>query len=245
MIIIPAIDLIDGKLVRLNKGDYESKKDYGLDPVEMAKRIEGAGLTHLHLVDLDGAKGEGKNNLNVLEKIAHATSLEIDFGGGVKDTETLLRSFSLGARKVTCGSIAAHNEALVEEWISRFTPDKLVLGADCRNRLVAVSGWEKTTNLEVSSFIENYLNKGLKRVVCTDIAHDGMLNGPSIGLYQSLIDQFGSRLELVASGGVSSVEDLQNLQQSHLYAAIVGKAIYEGRVSLEQLKKIEENRCVS
>lgn len=245
MIIIPAIDLIDGKLVRLNKGDYASKKDYGVDPVEMAKKIEGAGLTHLHLVDLDGAKGEGKNNLAVLEKIARSTSLEIDFGGGVKDTKTLLRAFSLGADKVTCGSIAAHNETLVDEWITRFTPERLVLGADCRNRMVAVSGWEKTTNLEVSHFIENYLNKGIRRVVCTDIARDGMLNGPSIELYQSLIQHAGSRLELVASGGVSSVEDLKNLQKNHLFAAIVGKAIYEGRVSLEQLKKIEENCCVS
>lgn len=240
MIIIPAIDLIDGQLVRLSKGDYNSKKAYGKNPVDMALAFEAAGLTHLHLVDLDGAKSGSPKNLGVLEAIASATSLEIDFGGGVKTTDALAAAFSAGASKVTCGSIAASDSRLVMEWLDKFGAGRLVLGADSRNGRIATVGWLETTGLDVFSFIGSYLERGLKRVVCTDISRDGMLAGPAFELYDKLIATYGRKIELVASGGVSSLADLEKLAGKGVFAAIVGKAIYEGNVSLKELKDFEE-----
>lgn len=245
MYIIPAIDIFEGQLVRLNQGDYSSVKQYGLSPLEIAKSFEGAGIKHLHLVDLEGAKSGEPKNLKILEQIANSTNLIIDFGGGVKSTESLKNSFNAGAAKITCGSIAVKDKELVLSWLEKYGEQKLILGADCRDNMIATSGWLKTSDLEIHSFITSYLNKGFKRVVATDISKDGMLKGPSIDLYKSLIKRCPQQLELVASGGVSCIEDLVDLNSIGCFAAIVGKAFYEGRISLEELSKLEEKFSAS
>ena len=240
MIIIPAIDIFEGQLVRLNQGDYSSVKQYGLSPLEIAKSFEGAGLTHLHLVDLEGAKSGSPKNLQILEKISDATDLIVDFGGGVKTRESLISAFNAGANRITCGSIAVKSRDLVLDWLKEFGESKLVLGADCRNNMIATSGWLDTSGFEVHQFVESYIDEGFKRVVVTDISKDGMLLGPSFDLYRSLIKKVSPNLQLVASGGVSSKKDLIDLNDIGCYAAIVGKAFYEGRISLEELSKLEE-----
>jgi phosphoribosylformimino-5-aminoimidazole carboxamide ribotide isomerase len=245
MYIVPAIDIFEGKLVRLNQGDYASVKQYGLSPLDIAKSFEDVGIKHLHLVDLEGAKSGMPKNLKILENIAKATNLIIDFGGGVKTTDSLNSAFDAGAARITCGSIAVKNKELVLSWLRKYGDSKLILGADCRDNMIATSGWLDTSDLEIHSFITSYLNDGLKRVVATDISRDGMLKGPSIDLYKSLIKSCPKQLELVASGGVSCIDDLYELNKIGCYSAIVGKAFYEGRISLEELSNLEEKFSAS
>lgn len=234
MFIIPAIDLIGGKCVRLSQGDYSSKKEYHDDPLEMAKRFEGAGISRLHLVDLDGAKAKKIINADVLERICAGTSLHVDFGGGIQADEEIEKAFALGAKQVTGGSIAVKNPVLFEAWITKYGSDKIILGADAKNKKIAVGGWEETTSVDLIPFIQSYFDKGIRYVICTDVAKDGLLQGPSVELYQEILQEI-PELKLIASGGVSSVKDLEELEKVGVYGAIVGKAYYEGRVTLEEL----------
>ena len=240
MFIIPAIDLIDGKVVRLQGGDYGKKTEYSSDPLEVAKSFESAGLSHLHLVDLDGAKGNGPVNLGVLERIAAKTSLSVDYGGGIKTREHLESALSAGANEVSLGSIAVRREQEVMSWLTDYS-GKLILSADARNGMVAVSGWLENTDLDVISFIDRYASNGLKKVISTDISKDGMLTGPSFDLYER-IGKAVNGVSLIASGGISSFDDLARLAEKGLYGAIVGRAYYEGRISLKELKEAE-NAC--
>lgn len=234
MFIIPAIDLIDGKCVRLSQGDYSSKKEYHDDPLEMAKRFEDAGIQRLHLVDLDGAKAKKIINGEVLRRICEGTNLQVDFGGGIQSDSEIEKAFSLGARQVTGGSIAVKNPLLFDEWIMKYGSGKIILGADAKNRKIAVGGWEETTSVDLIPFIKSYVEKGIRYVICTDVAKDGLLQGPSVDLYGEIIQEI-PELKLIASGGVSSVKDLEELQKIGVYGAIVGKAYYEGKVSLDEL----------
>lgn len=234
--IIPAIDLIDGKCVRLSQGDYEAKKVYNEDPLEVAKMFEGAGIRRLHLVDLDGAKAKHIVNQSILEKIASNTSLVIDFGGGVQSDEDIEIAFNSGASMVTGGSIAIRNKELFASWITKYGADKIILGADCKDHKIAVSGWQEATSVEVIPFIGDYNQKGISKVVCTDISKDGMLQGPSIDLYKDILNVFPN-LYLIASGGVSCFQDILDLEKSGVPAVILGKAIYENRVTLKELSR--------
>lgn len=234
MFIIPAIDLIEGKCVRLSQGDYSSKKEYHDDPVEMAKRFEDAGISRLHLVDLDGAKAKKIVNGAVLEGICKHTNLKVDFGGGIQSDDEIEKAFKLGASQVTGGSIAVKNPALFQEWIRKYGPEKIILGADAKDRKIAVGGWEETTQMELIPFIEGYANQEVSYVICTDVAKDGLLQGPSVDLYKEILAKIPT-LKLIASGGVSSMKDLEDLEKIGVYGAIVGKAYYEGRVTLEEL----------
>ena len=234
MYIIPAIDLIGGKCVRLSQGDYSSKKEYHDDPLEMAKRFEGAGISRLHLVDLDGAKAKKIINGAVLERICAGTNLQVDFGGGIQADEEIEKAFALGAKQVTGGSIAVKNPVLFDEWIIKYGSEKIILGADAKNKKIAVGGWEETTSVDLIPFIQSYFDKGIRYVICTDVAKDGLLQGPSVDLYREILQEI-PELKLIASGGVSSVKDLVELEKVGVYGAIVGKAYYEGRVTLEEL----------
>jgi len=236
MQIIPAIDLIDGKCVRLTEGDYAQKKIYNEDPLEVAKAFEGIGLMRLHLVDLDGAKAGEVVNWKVLEKIANQTQLIIDFGGGIKKENTLQTVFDTGANYATIGSLAVKNRAVFEEWIERFGADAFMLGADVFEEKIAIGGWLEKTNIDVYEFIQSYMNKGITQIFCTDIQKDGKLAGPSIDFYKKIIEQFPT-LQLIASGGVSKMEDLHALRTIGCTGAIVGKAIYENRITLEELAR--------
>lgn len=236
MQIIPAIDLIEGKCVRLTEGDYAQKKIYNEDPLEVAKQFEGVGLMRLHLVDLDGAKAGEVVNWKVLEKIANKTSLKIDFGGGIKTEKTLKSVLDTGATYATIGSLAVKNRETFEEWIARFGATVFMLGADVFEEKIAVGGWIEKTNIDVFDFIESYMNKGVKQLFCTDIQKDGKLEGPSIELYQKIIAKFAT-LQLIASGGVSQLKDLEDLRSIGCSSAIVGKAIYENKISLAELSR--------
>ena len=236
MRIIPAIDIIDGKCVRLSKGDYDTKKIYNENPVEVAKEFEDFGIQYLHLVDLDGAKAKKIINQKVIENIAINTNLIIDFGGGIRSEEDLQKAFDSGAKKVTLGSIAVVNPELCLAWLEKFGAEKLILGADCLDRKIKTSGWLENSETDVVDFIKEYQKKGFKEVVCTDISKDGMLQGPSTALYQEIIEN--STIELIASGGISNIEDVQKMKEIGCAGTIIGKAIYEGRISLEQLSKI-------
>ena len=236
MRIIPAIDIIDGKCVRLSKGDYDTKKIYNENPVEVAKEFEDFGIQYLHLVDLDGAKAKKIINQKVIENIAKNTNLIIDFGGGIRSEEDLQKAFDSGAKKVTLGSIAVVNPELCLDWLEKFGAEKLILGADCLDRKIKTSGWLENSETDVVDFIKEYQKKGFNEVVCTDISKDGMLQGPSTALYQEIIEN--STIELIASGGISNIEDVQKMKESGCAGTIIGKAIYEGRISLEQLSKI-------
>lgn len=236
MKIIPAIDIIDGKCVRLTKGDYSTKKIYNEDPLEVAKSFEDNGIKFLHLVDLDGAKSSRIINSKVLERLASNTSLSIDFGGGLKSNEDVRIAFECGAKQITGGSIAAKNRALFTEWIEAYGGDKIILGADCKDRMIATDGWLEGSDTDVIDFIQSYEMQGIKEVISTDIAKDGMLQGPSIELYKDIMNQ--TNVNLIASGGVSSINDLIELKKIGCSGAIVGKAIYEGKVTLKELRKL-------
>lgn len=234
--IIPAIDLIEGKCVRLTQGDYNQKTVYNENPLEVAKQFEDAGLSRLHLVDLDGAKAKKVVNWKVLETISTKTSLHIDFGGGVQSDDDLRVVFESGAKQVTGGSIAVKNPELFEGWLQKHGGDKMILGADARNEKVAVSGWEEGTALWVYDFVQQWVEKGATYVISTDVAKDGLLQGPSFDLYKKLQQQSPS-LNIIASGGVSNLADIEKLAEMNLFGVIVGKAIYEGRVALSELSK--------
>lgn len=236
MRIIPAIDIIDGKCVRLSKGDYDTKKIYNENPVEVAKEFEDFGIQYLHLVDLDGAKAKKIINQKVIENISKNTNLIIDFGGGIRSKEDLQKAFDSGAKKVTLGSIAVVNPEMCLAWLEQFGAEKLILGADCLDRKIKTSGWLENSETDVVDFIKEYQKKGFREVVCTDISKDGMLQGPSTALYQEIIEN--STIELIASGGISNIEDVQKMKEIGCAGTIIGKAIYEGRISLEQLSKI-------
>ncbi|GAB3987004.1 1-(5-phosphoribosyl)-5-[(5-phosphoribosylamino) methylideneamino]imidazole-4-carboxamide isomerase [Spirosoma daeguense] len=237
MYIIPAIDLIDGKAVRLTQGDYNQKKEYNARPFEVAQQFEDAGLTRLHLVDLDGAKEKRVINWKVLELIASKTRLHVDFGGGVQSDEDLRIVFECGAKQVTGGSIAVKQPDVMERWLSGHGADKIILGADAKNEKIAVSGWEESTEVWVYDFVEKWVEKGIKYVISTDVAKDGLLQGPSFDLYRNLQDRFPD-LNIIASGGVSNMDDIEILADMNVFGVIVGKAIYEGRVTLKQLQQI-------
>jgi phosphoribosylformimino-5-aminoimidazole carboxamide ribotide isomerase len=236
MQIIPAIDIIDGKCVRLTQGDYGQKTIYNENPLEVAKEFEAAGLNRLHLVDLDGAKAGAVKNWKVLETIAGNTSLLIDFGGGIKKEEDVKIVFSSGAALATIGSLAVKNELLFIEWLQKFGAHKFLLGADVKEEKIAVGGWLETTDLDIYDFIGKYFAEGIQQLFCTDVSKDGKLEGPSIELYTKIITQF-PQLHFIASGGVSSVADLEELEKIGCAGAIVGKAIYENRITLDELKR--------
>lgn len=235
MKIIPAIDIIDGKCVRLSKGDYDTKKIYHENPLDIAKEYEANGIQYLHLVDLDGAKAKTIKNLKTLEVLASETNLIIDFGGGIKTRESLESAFNAGANQVTIGSIAVENLELCIDWINEFGAEKLILGADCLDRKIKTSGWLENSDLDVIAFIQSYQNKGIKDVICTDISKDGMLEGPSFELYKEILNQ--SEVSLISSGGISSIQDLEDLKELGCSGAIIGKALYEGKITLKELQK--------
>lgn len=234
MHLIPAIDLIDGKCVRLTQGDYAQRKVYNEDPLEVALQFADAGLTRLHLVDLDGARSGHIVNYRILEKIAGSTDLHIDFGGGLKSDDDLRIAFECGARQVTGGTVAVKDPDLFVSWVTRFGGDRIILGADARDGKIAVSGWQEQSGLELHAFIKGYMEEGITHVICTDIAKDGLLEGSSVGLYRDLLAAFPELL-LIASGGVKDLDDLQKLQEIGCFGAIIGKAIYEGRITLKDL----------
>ncbi|MCU0467815.1 MAG: 1-(5-phosphoribosyl)-5-[(5-phosphoribosylamino)methylideneamino]imidazole-4-carboxamide isomerase [Arcicella sp.] len=232
--IIPAIDIIDGKCVRLTQGDYSQKKTYNENPLEVAKSFEDAGITRLHLVDLDGAKQKRIVNHKVLETIATRTNLHIDFGGGVQSDEMIAIAFNSGAKQVTGGSVAVKNPNLFENWLKTHGGDKIILGADARDEKIAISGWEEATTTSIYDFMGEYIQKGAKYTISTDVAKDGLLQGPSFDLYKNLQEQF-PELHIIASGGVATFEDIVQLNDMNIFGVIVGKAIYEGRITLKQL----------
>jgi phosphoribosylformimino-5-aminoimidazole carboxamide ribotide isomerase len=236
MRIIPAIDIIDGKCVRLTKGDYSTKKIYNENPVEVAKQFADNGILFLHLVDLDGAKSNQIVNYRVLETIVNQTGLLVDFGGGLKSDKDLKIAFDSGANQITGGSIAVKNEVLFSSWIETYGADKIILGADCLNEKIVTNGWLEDSELDVFDFVKKYLSKGIKSVICTDISKDGMLEGPSFELYKNLLAK--SKINLIASGGVSNMSDLIKLKEIGCEGAIVGKAIYEGNISLKELSTL-------
>ncbi len=234
--IIPAIDIIDGKCVRLTKGDYSQKKVYNENPVEVAKEFESAGIQHLHLVDLDGAKAKQITNWKVLESISQETSLIIDFGGGIRSEEDLRIAFESGATKITAGSIAVKNEELVLSWLNIYGSDKIILGADTINGLISINAWEDSTEFPLIQFIKKYNALGFKETIVTDISKDGVLTGPAFELYKNIKDEIPN-ISLIASGGVSDVSDVEKLNKMEIDGVIIGKAIYEGRIKLNELMR--------
>jgi phosphoribosylformimino-5-aminoimidazole carboxamide ribotide isomerase len=237
MKIIPAIDLIDGKCVRLTQGDYGQKKIYNENPLEVALSFQDAGLEFLHLVDLDGAKAGKVINWSVVETLTAKTKLAIDFGGGIKTAEEISRLLDAGIRQVNLGSIAVKNSKLVFEWIQKFGPGKIILSADVKDEVVQISGWQETASLNIIEFIQQYSENGIKTVTCTDIATDGMLSGPNTILYKKLLSAFPT-IDWIASGGVSGIQDVIELKAAGVNGVIIGKAIYEGRITLNQLSTI-------
>lgn len=237
MEIIPAIDLINGSCVRLEKGDYSRQTTYHSDPLEVAREFEEVGIKRLHLVDLDGAKSNRVVNLPVLKKIVTHTALQVDFGGGIKSQEQVERVFEAGAHQVTGGSIAAKQPQEMEAWIRHYGSEKIILGADVKNLMIMVSGWQEKTTLHIYDFLAHYQEKGAKYVICTDISKDGMLQGPSFELYEDLMTRFPA-LSFIASGGVSTIQDVMSLSSSGMYGAIIGKAIYEGKITLDELSQL-------
>lgn len=242
MRIIPAIDIINGKCVRLSKGDYATQKIYNENPLEVAKQFEAHGIQYLHLVDLDGAKSNRIVNYKVLEQIASKTALQIDFGGGIKSDADLQIAFECGTNQITGGSIAVKNPELFQEWITKYGSEKIILGADANNKKIAVSGWLEESSQELLPFIQNYQKKGIEYVICTDIAKDGMLEGPSFDLFQEILETV-SDLKLIASGGISTFEELPKLAELGCEGTIIGKAIYEGRITLKELERYIIQSC--
>jgi phosphoribosylformimino-5-aminoimidazole carboxamide ribotide isomerase len=242
MRIIPAIDIIDGKCVRLTKGDYDTQKVYNENPLEVAKAFEASGIEYLHLVDLDGAKAKHIVNYKVLEHIASKTSLKIDFGGGLKTNEDLHIAFNSGAKQITGGSIAVKDRKTFEGWISKYGPTKIILGADSDNGKISISGWTEKSKEDLIPFIKEYQKKSIQYVICTDISKDGMLEGPATALYKDIISEcsnssFGQSIKLIASGGISCIDEIPVLKEIGCEGVIIGKAIYENRISLKELEK--------
>ncbi len=245
MRIIPAIDIIEGKCVRLSKGDYSTKIIYNENPVEVAKNFEAHGIEYLHLVDLDGAKASHIVNHKILEQIATQTNLKIDFGGGLKSDEDLKIAFESGANQITGGSIAVKNPSLFKNWISKYGSDKIILGADAFNEKIAIGGWLEESDKELIPFVQEYQKEGIEYVICTDISKDGMLQGPSFNLYKKMLEhcnvisstaEKSHKIKLIASGGISAFDELPKLAEMGCEGTIIGKAIYENRISLKQLE---------
>ena len=236
MRIIPAIDIIDGKCVRLTKGDYTTKKIYNENPLEIAKSFEDNGIQFLHVVDLDGAKSNRIVNYKILEKLVSKTTLAIDFGGGLKSEKDVEIAFESGAKQITGGSVAAKNRSEFVGWINRYGAEKVILGADCKDRKIATDGWLEESDTDVIEFIQSYEQNGIRDVISTDISKDGMLEGPSINLYKDILNQ--TQVKLIASGGVSNINDLYRLREIGCSGVIIGKAIYEGRITMKELSEL-------
>ena len=234
--LIPAIDIIDGKCVRLSQGDYDTKKIYNENPLEVAKEFEANGIQRLHVVDLDGAKSSHVINYKVLDAIAGHTSLTIDFGGGIKTDEDLVIAFENGAHMVTLGSVAVKKPELFKKWLHQYGAEKIILGADVKDNRISVSGWLEEGPQELMPFLTNYTQEGVSKVLCTDISRDGMLQGPSIELYKQVMQRFPT-MHLIASGGVSGVDDIIRLDDAGIPAVVFGKALYEGRITMKDLKR--------
>lgn len=234
MRIIPAIDIIDGKCVRLQQGDYSLKTVYNENPLDVAKSFEDAGLTHLHLVDLDGAKVGKVVSWDIVERITSKTNLKVDFGGGIKTEDEITRLLDIGVRQVNLGSIAVKSPDVIGSWIKKFGAEKIILSADVKQEMISINGWQENSAINILTFLKDYIQRGIERVTCTDIGTDGMLTGPNIELYKKILLTF-PQLHLIASGGVSNMEDLEELRRIGADGVIVGKAIYEGKISLEDL----------
>ncbi|MDX2191212.1 MAG: 1-(5-phosphoribosyl)-5-[(5-phosphoribosylamino)methylideneamino]imidazole-4-carboxamide isomerase [Bacteroidota bacterium] len=233
--IIPAIDIIGGKCVRLSQGDYSSAKQYYDNPLDVAMMFEDNGIKRLHMVDLDGAKEKKIINYKVLEKVASKTSLHIDFGGGIQSDNDLKIAFESGARQITGGSIAVKNKDLFGSWLKSYGSEKIILGADTKDKMIAISGWQEKSEVHLFDLCEYYLDKGINYCISTDVAKDGMLQGPSFDLYKEMQDRFPN-LQIIASGGVSQIKDIEMLSEMKIYGVIIGKAIYEGNIKLSDLK---------
>lgn len=242
MELIPAIDLIEGKCVRLTQGDYSTRKVYNEDPLEVALRFESVGIERLHVVDLDGAKAGHIVNYNVLERLASRTRLIIDFGGGLKSDEDLRIAFDCGAQMITGGSIAVKNPERFLTWLEKYGGERVILGADAKDKKIAVSGWEEGTDLDLIPFVKDYREKGVQKIICTDIGRDGMLQGPAIDLYKEIKEEIEG-LYVIASGGVSSMADIERLDEAGIPAVIFGKAIYEGRIRMSEIEKYVLKIC--
>ncbi len=234
--IIPAIDVIDGKCVRLSQGDYQTKKIYNESPVDVARQFEEAGIKRLHIVDLDGAKQGRMININVLYEIALSTKLKIDFGGGIKTTGDVQLVFNSGASFINIGSIAVKQPALVDKWIQQFGAEKILLGADVKDEMIMINGWQQSTRINVFNFIKDYMSKGINNIFCTDISKDGLLEGASISLYKKILKAY-SQLNLIASGGVASIQDIEALDTIGCAGVIIGKALYEGKIQLNEFNR--------
>ena len=234
--LVPAIDIIDGKCVRLSQGDYNTQKVYNENPLEVAKEFEANGIRRLHVVDLDGAKSSHIVNYKVLDQLAGHTSLTIDFGGGIKTDEDLTIAFEYGAQMVTLGSIAVKNPDLFKSWLHKYGAEKIILGADVKDNRISVNGWKEESQQELLPFLDGYTQEGIRKVLCTDISRDGMLQGPSIDLYKQIMGQFPD-MHLIASGGVSGLDDIIRLDEAGIPAVVFGKALYEGRITLKDLKR--------
>lgn len=233
--LIPAIDIIDGKCVRLSQGDYDKVKEYSASPADVAKEMEDHGITRLHVVDLDGAKSKHVVNWRTLEQIARATNLVIDFGGGVKTDDDLRIVFDCGAQMVTGGSIAVKEPDTFQRWLLKYGAEKIILGADVKEGKVAVSGWLEDSDSELMSFLEHYTQQGVQKVICTEISRDGMLQGPAVSLYKDILSEY-PHLHLIASGGVSSMDDIEALAEARVPGVIFGKALYEGRITWRDIE---------
>lgn len=239
--IIPAIDIIDGKLVRLTKGDYDTKKEYSQDPLEVARQFERIGIKRLHVVDLDGAKGGHIVNYKVLEQIASHTNLVVDFGGGIKSDEDIHIAFESGAQMITGGSIAVRHPQTFLAWLEKYGSDRIILGADIKDGCIAVQGWLESSDARWQTFLQSYVSRGVRKVISTDISRDGMLSGPSIELYKDMMQEF-PELYVIASGGVSCMSDILQLESAGIPAVIMGKAIYEGRITFNEIESFF-SRC--
>ncbi|MBC3539733.1 1-(5-phosphoribosyl)-5-[(5-phosphoribosylamino)methylideneamino]imidazole-4-carboxamide isomerase [Rufibacter sediminis] len=236
MEIIPAIDLIDGKCVRLTEGDFAQQTTYHSDPVEVAKQFEALGLRRLHLVDLDGARAKQPVNLPVLARIARETKLHIDYGGGLQSSEAIQQAFDAGAKQVTAGSIAVREPKTVQKWLQEYGAERIIVGADFKDNRIAINAWAEQSDLTLETFLSSFSEKGAKTFICTDVSKDGKLQGSSLEIYQQLIQKFPT-LQFIASGGVTTIEEVRQLREAGLHGAIIGKAIYEGTISLEDLAK--------
>lgn len=234
--LIPAIDIIDGKCVRLSQGNYDSKKVYNENPLEVAKEFEAYGIRRLHVVDLDGAASQHVVNYRTLEQIATQTSLIIDFGGGIKTSGDIEIAFDSGAEMITLGSVAVKHPELFDEWLQTYGNEKIILGADVKDNRIAINGWKEESPQELMPFLNQHINKGVTKVLCTDISRDGMLKGPALDLYRSIMEAY-PELHLIASGGISGMEDILKLDEAGIPAVVFGKAIYEGRISLKELSR--------